>query len=363
MMNFLKLIKHKWIIRFSIILYIAVLSLQLSCGKHEKVDKTPSIDKSNLTDAVSVKTSNEPANVSIAKRSRNGFSEAPTMVAVANVALKDVLSKIIVHNEPKYVKPVTKTVRRRISPEGNKVKIYLSFDDGPHSLPLGVDANYTEKIIQTLASNSVQDSIKAVFFVQTHVPNRGGSETGQTLLKMLEQEGHIIGIHTGSTADHVNHKTRASINAYDANDDGVVDEKDGVNALDSDIIRASSRISGLTGNTPQYVRPTYGSYNSATEAIYAKRGLSMIMWDIDSEDATNRYSAGEALAEVLRSRISKKIEQGETEILVLFHDIKPGTQSHLDDYLIAIYEGAQDVGKIAIFPTTTSELNDFLSRY
>jgi 3-dehydroquinate dehydratase len=89
----------------------------------------------------------------------------------------------------------------------------------------------------------------------------------------------------------------------------------------------------------------------------------MILWDVDSEDSTSRYAAGDALAEILRQRIRRKIEQDESEILVLFHDIKQGTQENLDSYLISMYEGAQDAGKIAVFPTSTAELNDFLKRY
>ncbi len=248
-------------------------------------------------------------------------------------------------------------------PDARVVKIYLSFDDGPHSASLGAGRNYTENIIRALSSNSVQDGIKALFNVQTHVKIRGADSVGQELIKMMHDEGHIVGIHTGSTRDHVNHKVRAVYAPYDANNDGIVDVRDGENALESDMIRAIDRIEEITGAVPRYLRPTYGAHNSATRAAYSRHGLKMLMWDLDSGDSLHHYSAGAGLAASLRNGIRERVARGETEILVLFHDIKAGTQLYLDDYLIAMYEGAEAAGKFAVFPTTTQELDDFLVEY
>ena len=149
----------------------------------------------------------------------------------------------------------------------------------------------------------------------------------------------------------------------DFNGDGIVDEKDGENGLDSDMIRAIKRIEDLTGVKPEYVRPTYGSHNNATNSIYKKNGLKMIFWDIDSADCLRRYSPGADLAASLRSKIRQSIIREKTGVIVLFHDIKYPTQRYLDDYLIAMYEGAQDAGKIAVFPSTPGEFVKFLKEY
>ncbi len=262
-----------------------------------------------------------------------------------------------------HIYPPDSVIRFLNIPPHKRVRIYVSFDDGPHSVTLGTGRNYTEGIMKTLASNSVQDGIKAMFCVQTHVKNRGSDLNGQALIRRMSEMGHVVAIHTGSAADHVNHIGRAVYPAYDANGDGEVDVKDGKNALESDMIRAIDRIEILAGKVPKYVRPTYGRHNTATEAVYSRQGLRMILWDVDSADSLGRYSAGKEIAAHLRGRIRREIQKGETEILVLFHDIKNATCTYFDDYLIAIYEGAQDAGKFAIFPTTTEQLERFLQEY
>jgi peptidoglycan/xylan/chitin deacetylase (PgdA/CDA1 family) len=286
---------------------------------------------------------------------------APSLVGVADTSIRDSLGSMgaVISGTGSPLQDIRG--HRRVC-EG-EVKVYLSFDDGPHTALPGTGANYTENIMMVLGRNSVQDDIKALFCVQTHVDNRGGDPVGQRLISRLYEEGHIVAVHTGSDRDHVSHKLRVVGPAYDTNGDRVVDAIDGENALDSDMIRAISRIGTLTGGPPKYVRPTYGSHNAATRAVYSKNGLKMLMWDIDSEDSLRHYPAGAQLANALRNKVRRQVRKGKTEMLVLFHDIKTGTQAHLDDYLIAIFEGAQDAGKFAVFPTTTDELDEFLKQH
>jgi peptidoglycan/xylan/chitin deacetylase (PgdA/CDA1 family) len=193
------------------------------------------------------------------------------------------------------------------------------------------------------------------------VPIRGGSDAGQQLLREMAARGHLIGIHTGSTEDHVDHRTRARAPAYDWNRDGVLDERDGDNALESDMRRAAARIAKLTGREPVLVRPTYGATNEAVRAVYAKLGLRMLLWHVDSRDALD-HARGSAVIEAnLQREIHEQIRVGHRTIIVLFHDINVLTQAHLDDYLIAIYEAVEAEGEFATFPITTDELNAWIA--
>ncbi len=349
-----------------VLLCVGFLILQMSCGTiHDEFDsQVPIEDSQEPGEVVTGKLPDRTTNLRgedfpKIKDSEIGiYIDSSSIFMVAGNSVEELLDSLYNLRSVSYEKPEPVVI-----PYNRRVKIYLSFDDGPHCAPLGSGRNYTENIIRTLASNSVQDGIKAMFCVQTHVKIRGADENGREMIKMMHDEGHIIGIHTGSTADHVNHKVRASYPPYDVDGDGILDVKDGENGLESDMIRAINRIEKITGEVPIYVRPTYGAFNSTTKAVYSRQGLKMVMWDVDSGDTLNRYSAGSGIAASLRSRIRRRVREGETEILVLYHDIKSGTQHFLDDSLIAIYEGVEGAGKFATFPTTTEEIDEFLREY
>ena len=61
------------------------------------------------------------------------------------------------------------------------LRFLLTFDDGPH-------AN-TGQVLRHLARNPVQQDIKAIFFVQTRHPKRGGSAEGRAMLAIEHAEG------------------------------------------------------------------------------------------------------------------------------------------------------------------------------
>lgn len=240
------------------------------------------------------------------------------------------------------------------------MRVILSFDDGPHHVPPGTGKNYTENILRTLETNSVQDGIKAVFFVQTHTAIRGGSEVGRRLIAQTAAAGHVVGVHTGSTRDHVDHRLRAARPAYDWNRDGVLDGRDGANGLQSDLLRAKARIKGLTGKEPGLVRPTYGATNRRARAAYRRLGLRMVFWHVDSRDALDRRLGPKVVEANVRGQLREQVRGGRGLIIVLFHDINSTTQAYLDDYLIAIYEAAEAEGKVAMFPTSKTELERWL---
>ena len=122
------------------------------------------------------------------------------------------------------------------------VTVVLTFDDGPHAAR-DPDRNYTRQALGTLNVNSVQNGTKGVFFIQTHVPFRGGSQTGRNVIEAIWAEGHVVGIHTGSTEDHVPHTQRGG-------------------RLRDDLTNASRYLQDL-GITTNFVCPVGGAVNEA----------------------------------------------------------------------------------------------------
>ena len=89
------------------------------------------------------------------------------------------------------------------SPPVRPIRFLLTFDDGPS---LRQPYNPTSVVLDTLAKNSVQPQIKAVFFVQTRSPSAGGSALGRRLLQRTVDEGHVLALHSGSARGHKNHR-------------------------------------------------------------------------------------------------------------------------------------------------------------
>ena len=240
------------------------------------------------------------------------------------------------------------------------VDIILTFDDGPHTQILGGGRNYTENILYILKTNHIRKGIKAAFFVQTHVPSRGRNRIGLQLMAHMAAEGHIIGIHTGSTEDHVGHRLRSNLRPYDCNTDGEIDWKDGENALESDMIRAKERILNNIGVRPYFVRPTYGRYNNKVIRAYARQGLKRIMWDIDSNDSFRREDSMEVIGEEFRANLAKRIRAGSRRIIILFHDINWRTQMELERYLEIIDKTVREHNMTPHFPQNPFELHRML---
>jgi len=258
---------------------------------------------------------------------------------------------------------LAETIVRHLPPEvppPGVVDIILSFDDGPHTQVTGTGRNYTENVLETLRRNSLRNNIKAVFFVQTHCANRGGNGIGRELIGRMAQSGHIVGVHTGSTKDHVSHVVRCSKAAYDINHDGKINRLDGSNALESDMIRAQVRIKQYTGQSPVFVRPTYGAFNNRVRMTYEMRNLNMIMWDVASEDNIRRGEPIENIERHLRQSVRREIQSGNRRILVLFHDINRRTQQNLMRYLYCITDTVMGMGLRPRFPTSRWELHRML---
>lgn len=234
------------------------------------------------------------------------------------------------------------TQRGNIMTLRKEIKIILTFDDGP---AIG-DNIFTDKILKTLCHNSVQNNISSIFFVQTHVPYRGGCPEGVYLLERALREGHKIGIHTGSLEDHEDHITRF-------NKKIARNSLDIQNELEEDIIRAKKFIQNLkNGYIPNFLRPPKNRYNDLVLEIYRKHGLKVLGWDIDSGDTFLNRMNKEQFITHLNSEIDTQLILGNDEIVILFHDIKEDTADYLHDLLAAIKNNVESNGIFKVIFTS-----------
>jgi len=225
-------------------------------------------------------------------------------------------------------------------PPPPNVVIRLTFDDGP---AVGGNNN-TQKVYAALQSNPVQNNIPATFFVQTHVvsPERGGTAAGAALMSEALQRGHNVMIHNGWTEDHPYHTERVMALPWGGS---------GANGLESDMIQAKSRIAGLPGPTPPYVRPPYGAWNNAVLQAYQATQLEMKLWDAKSFDDESDATF-ESISTHLEAELRARINGGDRDIIVLFHDVHSRTADNLgtpNGYIQQIRDVAASLGYTVSF--------------
>jgi peptidoglycan/xylan/chitin deacetylase (PgdA/CDA1 family) len=222
------------------------------------------------------------------------------------------------------------------APVPHPVRFLLTFDDGPC---LSQPYNPTAAILDQLAYNEVQPQIKAVFFVQTRSPSAGGAHYGQELLRRIRDEGHVIGLHSGSARGHKNHRHMSPAELDQSLTDGISD------------IRA------LSGHDPTLVRPPYWSFDARTQAAYHAHGLNMLLTDIKARDGSiwgwsislrrgSQYRA--RLAQVRRAIEEDRLPvvDGAFPIVLAFHDTNDFTAGHIEEYLRIIVEESRRVGLV-----------------
>jgi peptidoglycan/xylan/chitin deacetylase (PgdA/CDA1 family) len=207
------------------------------------------------------------------------------------------------------------------------LRFLLTFDDGPHG--------NTGKVLRQLARNPVQPGIKAIFFVQTRHPERGGSSEGRAMLAIEHAEGHLLGLHTGTSRGHVRHTSMSA------------------NELDRSLLDGKEDLHRITGQLPLLVRPPYWRFNSSTLSRYGRCHLHMVLSDVKAYDGVNwgihllrRWNFRSQLAG-LRSRFMRgelPVVHGSIPIVVTFHDTNDFTADHLGDYLTLLVDEAAALG-------------------
>lgn len=150
-------------------------------------------------------------------------------------------------------------------------KIALTFDDGPHP-------RYTEELLDGLAERNV----KATFFLLGE--NIEGKET---IIKRMAEEGHLIGNHTYYHVD--------------------VTQLPQTEAC-QEILDTSERITEITGQPVEYIRPPFGNWDKELESQVM---MLPIFWSVDTLDWTTRNE------EQIVQKVVTNIEEND---IILMHD-------------------------------------------
>ena len=219
-------------------------------------------------------------------------------------------------------------------PAQTPVRFLLTFDDGPS---LAEKIYSTRDILDTLRDNPIQPGIKALFFVQPRVPGAGASAEGQGLLQRSFAEGHLLGLHSGSSEGHLNHCSMSDAD------------------LRASLVDGNNAIAAITGKAPLLIRPPYWDYNQRTLAAYADNGLTMLLTDISANDGkikgfiasfSRRGHMRDGLRQV-RADIAAGVlpsDNGVIPVVVTFHDTNSYTAQHMPEYLSILVEEAAAVG-------------------
>lgn len=149
--------------------------------------------------------------------------------------------------------------------------VALTFDDGPN-------AKYTEKLLDGLKERGVQASF---FLIGECI------EGNEEIVKRMDQEGHLLGVHCLYHADLTKEKLEEAC--------GQLEE-------------TREMIAGLTGKTPDYMRPPFGSWN---EKLSESVSMEPVFWNVDSIDWKLKNT----------SRIVKKVVKDTKDgDIILMHD-------------------------------------------
>ncbi|MCI8510793.1 MAG: polysaccharide deacetylase family protein [Lachnospiraceae bacterium] len=152
--------------------------------------------------------------------------------------------------------------------------VALTFDDGPN-------AKYTGALLDGLKERGVRVS----FFLLGDC-----IEGNEALVRRMDEEGHLIGVHGLHHADLTKEKLSVAL--------GEIEE-------------TKARILALTGKVPQYVRPPYGSWN---EALREEIPMEPVFWSVDSVDWKLQNTAG------IVKKVLKNTKNGD---IILMHDEFP----------------------------------------
>ena len=156
---------------------------------------------------------------------------------------------------------------------GNKV-IALTFDDGP--------GPHTAHLLDILD----QYGAKATFFLI------GSKVSGQaSIVRSIQARGHQLGNHSWSHPEL---------------------PKLPVDQIAGEVDRTNEAIRQATGVTPAILRPPYGAVNGAVLEQLRLRGMSSILWSVDTRDWADRNS------DIVCSRAVAGARPG---AIILMHDI------------------------------------------
>lgn len=154
---------------------------------------------------------------------------------------------------------------------GEKKKIALTFDDGPHP-------QYTPEMLAALKERNV----KATFFLL-------GQEVEKypEIVKQIQEDGHLIGNHS------YKHEQLSKLPMEQAC---------------NQVGRTNELIYGITGLYPSYLRPPFGDWH---EKLDCEVNMVEVLWDVDTLDWSSQNHAK------IVEKVLKNVQEND---IILMHD-------------------------------------------
>ena len=179
----------------------------------------------------------------------------------------------------------------------NVAKVSLTFDDGPNE-------ETTPEILNILKKHK----IKAAFFcIGKNV------EKNKSLLKRINDEGHIIGNHSWSHSYFFDFYLPAK--------------------MVSDIKKTDKIIEGLTDRKNNLFRPPYGVTNPFLARALKKTGHKVIGWSLKTFDTTKSEKK-------ILSKLENKLKNGD---IVLLHDTNKKVANILEKAIDSIKKSGKEI--------------------
>ncbi|WP_080874715.1 polysaccharide deacetylase family protein [Oceanobacillus timonensis] len=165
---------------------------------------------------------------------------------------------------------------------------------------------YIPEMLQILKEHQV----KATFFIEGK-----WAQNNSSLVKMIKEEGHIIGNH-----------------AYDHPDMATLDKSNARTQIEE----TNQILKTITGDTPKWFAPPSGSFNNETVETAADLNMETILWTLDTIDWKNPSVS------VMVNRIEKNVHPG---AMILMHPTEASTNG-LEQMITLLKEKGYKIGTV-----------------
>ena len=165
----------------------------------------------------------------------------------------------------------SRTVAAELSDQEHP-KVALTFDDGPHPV-------YTPKLLEGLKKRKIHATF---FLIGKNI------EGNETIVKQIQQEGHLIGSHT------YNHVQLSNLSEAKAKEE---------------VLKGCNKIYETTGVYSSFVRPPFGAWKKNLDFCIT---MIPVSWNVDSLDWKLQN------IEKIVKRVVKDVEEDD---IILMHDI------------------------------------------
>ncbi|MGJ9458905.1 polysaccharide deacetylase family protein [Oceanobacillus sp. CF4.6] len=146
-----------------------------------------------------------------------------------------------------------------------------------------INVSWGEEYIPEILSILKENKVKATFFVE----GKWGKANAE-LVKMIDEQGHVIGNHA------YNHPDMAKLSA-----------QQNINQID----QTNQILKAITGKKPKWFAPPSGSYNDQVIQSAYNLNMETILWTVDTIDWKNPSVS------VMINRVQEKLHPGATLLM------------------------------------------------